>query len=421
MTNKYSFLSNLLSKPWAINPDYAQNAGSFVASILDPRFEPIKGEEPDNNKPFCISFAQDSLKYPEGYDKAPSGSVAIIPIRGELMKYDEFCGPVGMQTIGKRIQDADLHKNIGSIMLLFDTPGGSVDGIKSLGNIIKNTDKPITAFIDGNCFSGGMWLASNCDKIIASTEIDQLGSIGVMTSFIDMQPVWEMMGVKFHEVYSNLSGDKNKIFREMRHGEYENYKKQILDPLAIEFRNIIKSNRPNATEDQLTGKTFFANDVIGSLVDEIASFDNAIKITSQIQKLTINKSQKTMAKLKNIELATGVEAFEVFEGVISLTEDQANTIESFIDSKQVEIDTAKAENDSLNQKLADQLQKENDLQLENQRLSQIIETMKKQPAAQSAEVVTDTNAVIEKDNDLCITDPNASFFENVEKVMDYIK
>lgn len=422
MTNKYSFVSNLLFRPWAINPEYAQNAGGIIAGILDPRFTITETPEPEGNKPFAVFAVGDSLKYPVGYDKAPKGAVAIIPVKGELMKYDEFCGPAGMQTIGKRIQDADSHKNISSIMLIMDTPGGSVDGVKSLGNIIKNTQKPITAFIDGNCFSAGMWLASNADKIIASTEIDQLGSIGVMTSFVDMQPVWESMGVKFHEVYSSLSPDKNRLFRDMRHGDYESYKKQVLDPLAEEFRNVIKSNRPNATDDQLTGKTYFAKDVVGSLIDEIASLDQAIQITSNLNKqVNINKSEKTMANFKNIEKATGVDAFEVQDGGIFLTEDQANAIESQLETSHAEIDKVNAEVDQLNQKLGDGMQREHELQLETQRLAEVIETLKKQPAEKAAEVVIATNVVKTKDNDVCITDPEASFMENIERVQEYLK
>jgi protease-4 len=217
-------------------------------------------------------------------NKAPSGSVAVIPVRGELMKYNQFCGPAGMQTIGQRIQEADVHRNISSIMLIVDSPGGTVDGTKALGNIIKGTTKPTTGLVDGMAASGGKWLISNCDRVIATTEIDQVGSIGVMNSFIDMQPYWESLGIKFHEVYSDLSKDKNRLFREMRHGDYENYKKAVLDPLAQEFRDIIKTNRPNVKDEHLTGKMFFAKDVVGTLIDEIASFDDAIRITADMAK-----------------------------------------------------------------------------------------------------------------------------------------
>lgn len=413
--NKFTFLATILQKPWVIDPDYAQSMGNFVAGILNPSLEISASPEPEANKPYSISIAQDSLKYPEGYDKAPSGSIAIIPIRGELMKQDEFCGPAGMATIGKRIQDADKHKNISATILLFDTPGGSVDGIETLSKIIKNTTKPITAFIDGTCASGGIWLASNCDKIIASNNMDRIGSIGVMTSFIDMQPVWELMGVKFHEVYSNLSKDKNRLFKEMRNGDYDNYKLEVLDPLAEEFRTIIRTNRPNANDDQLTGKMFFAKDVVGSLIDHVASFQEAIMITSELVSISKSINIKVMKELNNLSAVVGVESFEVSEGGIFLTEEQAHLINAKLESDASALSAINAEKEELINKAASNLEHENELQLTVQRLEESIENLRKAPAAKSAEVVTESNAVV-KDNDPCVVNDSDDFLTRLQKV-----
>jgi len=414
MKNKFTFLSSILYRPWAVSAEFALNSGVYISSLLDPNLEIYEGHEPEINKPHTISIFQDSVgKNSEGYDKAPSGSIAIIPIVGPLMKQDQFCGPAGMATIGARIKAADEHKNIGAIILKFDTPGGSVDGIKTLSSIIKNTNKPINAFIDGSCFSGGMWLAAHCDKIIASTDIDEVGSIGVMTSFMDVQPVWEQMGVKFHEIYSNLSKDKNKLYREMRNGDYDNYKTEKLDPLAEEFRKVIRENRPGAKDDQLTGKTYFAKDVIGSLVDQIASFDEAIKITAQSTK-TIN-TKKTMKKLKNVSSILIVDDFEVQDGGIFLSETQAEAVELELENMQSQIAAANTERDEIATRLAAANARINDTELENQRLEGVITNLRNQPAAQPAQVVTSSNAV-NADADPCVAQENLSFEENIARM-----
>lgn len=417
MTNKFAFLSNILHRPWAINNEYALNSGFYVASLLYPGTDVIQEEEPVKNKPHAISIIEDSLKYPDGYDDAPSGSIALIPIRGVLMKHDQFCGPAGMQTIGKRIQDADKHSNISSIILLFDTPGGSVDGIKTLSDIIKNTQKPITAFVDGSCFSGGMWLASHCDKIIASTDIDELGSIGVMTSFIDVKPAWERLGVKFHEIYSNLSKDKNKLFREMQNGEYENYKTDKLDPLALEFRNVIKQNRPGVTDDQLTGKTYFAKDLIGSLIDQIASFEEAVKISFNLSENTnIKIKNRMMNNLNNLAAIAGVESFEVQDGGIFVSEQIALQFEQELVNRQSAINDANARSEELKRQLQESAGREADLHLEVQRLTEMVEVLKQTPAASSAQVIVDSNAVKGNEENPCVSNKDASIVENILKV-----
>lgn len=135
--NKYSLLVNILNRPWPIDIDHAAGCGAIVHSILNSRLESEPLPEPEANKPSkIIAASQDS-----NIKNSQNGAVMVIPIIGELMKYDEFCGPAGMQTIGKRIQKADKDPDVGSIMLMFDTPGGSVDGIKDLADIIKGTQK----------------------------------------------------------------------------------------------------------------------------------------------------------------------------------------------------------------------------------------------------------------------------------------
>jgi len=429
MTNKYSLLANILYRPWAINFEYAQNAGTLLSSILNPGLEMTAADEPEENKPFAASYVQNSLKYSDGYNDSPKGSVAVIPVRGELMKYDEYCGPAGMQTIGKRIVEADNHPNISQIMLLIDSPGGSVDGLITLTNIIKNTKKPITSFIDETAASGAMWLASATDKTIASLETARLGSIGVMLSFADMQPFWELQGVKFHEIYSKHSGDKNKLFSETRKGDYKKIRKEILDPLAVEFRNAIKTNRPNVSDEHLTGKMFFAKDLIGTLVDEIASFEKAIEITSNLaitNKLNINSKTKSMEGLNNLSTAAGVETFESQDGGIFLSEDQAKLVEKALADYKAQLKTANQEIIAVNTRLEEettalntQLGEANELTAslkeENANLRDENETLKGQPAVETTAAVTDKNKESVKESDPNVT-TGKDFVEDMQAV-----
>lgn len=409
--NKFSFLSALLYRPWAIWIDHAWNSGAMVQSLLNQNIEFAEGIEPEANKVKLMS-AFNSAQAPE-----QQNIISVIPIKGELMKNDQLCGPAGMQTIGERIKQADNDPNIDAIMLVFDTPGGSVDGTQTLANIIKSTSKPIVSFIDGLCASAGVWLASGADKVIASTSMDQIGSIGVMTSFADMQPYWEAQGIKFHEVYSTLSKDKNRLFSEMRNGDYTNYVKEVLDPLASEFRKTVKKNRKNVNDDQLTGKMFFAKDVNGTLIDQIASFDEALQITSDLVniKSNIKINSISMKKLERMSSIIGVEDFEVTGEGIFLSEQHAEIIESVIDAQALEMEKLKAEKEELITKAAEKLQHESELQLEIQQMGETINALRKQPAEKAAEVVTNSNAVV-TDSDPCVSDSNDDFLTRLQKV-----
>src|SRR5665811_396008 len=118
-------------------------------------------------------------------------SVAVISLDGALMKADQYCGASGMASIGETIKQADNHHNIKGIVLHVDSPGGTVDGTEALSSIIKNTSKPILTFVDGLMASAALWIGSSSDETMASTDTDEIGSVGVLMSFMDIQGYYE--------------------------------------------------------------------------------------------------------------------------------------------------------------------------------------------------------------------------------------
>ena len=208
-----------------------------------------------------------------------SRTVAIIPIQGVMFKDDLECGPVGMDTIGSYIRQMDANPNVDAIILNINSPGGTVSGTAQLGAVVASVSKPIFAFVDDLAASAAYWVASQCDMVIASTKRAEVGSIGVMLSFADIQPKLEKEGVKFHEIYSSLSPDKNADFARLRQGNYEQYVKDVLDPLATDFREAVTTGRGDRLTDKgiLKGSLVFADKGISiGLVDKIATLDEAI-------------------------------------------------------------------------------------------------------------------------------------------------
>jgi len=271
-TMNYRLTSTILKSVWAIEPRAALAHGSMLSLLLNENIPTLEIEK--QQQPYAVD--NKGNKY-DSFQEAQKGSVAIIPIIGELMKYSQVCGPIGMREIGNIIQQADANPNIDAIILLIDSPGGTVDGTESLANVVKSTNKPIVSYIDGMMCSAALWVGTSANEIIASTPNDEVGSIGVMIQFADMQPVWEEMGVKFHRVRADQSKDKNEVIYQALEGNYDMIKKEMLNPLADAFINAVKQNRPNTKENQLTGKVFFAKDITGSLIDGIGTLNYAIE------------------------------------------------------------------------------------------------------------------------------------------------
>jgi protease IV len=210
----------------------------------------------------------------------PEGSVAVIPIRSEILKYDQPCGPRGTQSILNDVKSADQNPNVQSIILIVDSPGGQVTGTDLLAAAIKNSSTPIVAYIEGMAASAAYWIISGSTRIVASSSLDRIGSIGTMLMVEDLRPSLEQLGVKFHEVYASLSVDKNNDFNQVLEGNYGPYKENVLDVINAEFLSSVRSNRPILDESTLTGKVYFAPEAITlGLIDEIGSLDHTISLS----------------------------------------------------------------------------------------------------------------------------------------------
>lgn len=284
-------LAEILSGAWLISKERSTAYASILLSL-------IKGENfsegdsavaRERNRSYVISGVGDQ-KQRFGFTDAniPEGSVALIPIRSEILKYDQPCGPRGTQSILNDVKSADQNPNIKSIVLVVDSPGGQVTGTDLLAEAIKNSVTPIVAYIEGMAASAAYWIISGASKIVASSDLDRIGSIGTMLMVEDLKPFFEAQGVKFHEVYASLSVDKNQDFNQVLEGNYEPYQKNVLDVINSKFLSSVKANRPMVEDSTLTGKIYFAPEAIAlGLIDEIGSLDDAISLADS--QATINQ------------------------------------------------------------------------------------------------------------------------------------
>lgn len=336
-----------MSGYWYISPEDAQHLSPLLAGVFNANleFEPKASVEDSG----LISS-----------ERSESGNIGVVRICGALTKYDTLCS-YGMLTYGQIIKSLENNPSVKAIVLNIDSPGGSVDGTDELGQTIKGCSKPVVAYVSGLAASAGYWLASCCNEIICNTDIARVGSIGVMCSMRDMRESLAQSGVKVHDIYAPQSKDKNKDYIDALDGNYEGVKKS-LGVMADKFHEVVKANRPAITSEHLTGKVYFAKEVVGSMVDSVGNFDFAIQRASALVASCKPKNKKNMTKLKSMATVIGVDGIESVDGSISLTLEQAEAIETAFDgisSTQTELqsvtsarDTAMTEKTALQNKVS---------------------------------------------------------------------
>ncbi len=287
---------------WLIEENAALQMGHQVAKLLAG--EKVFADEDDKAIPeFMIieagtesgSYMSDSLK------SAKPGSIALINIEGPIMKYDS-CGDPGTQTYERMIKEASANPNIEGIILQIDSPGGTVSGTESLANTIGSVTKPVVTLATDLMASAAYWIGSQADHILANTKTTRIGSIGTMLSFMDVQPYYEKMGIKFHDIFADASSEKNASFAAARKGEYQAIKDELLNPMNDQFLAAVKNARGPVPQTALKGKVFVAEEAMQQkLIDGIGTLSDAI---NKIHELNSNASAKENITLQRSQMKT---------------------------------------------------------------------------------------------------------------------
>lgn len=123
--------------------------------------------------------------------------IALIKVQGVMEKFAFWGDEVSTVWIKREIQAAVIDKKVDSIMLVIDSPGGSIDGVAELGDAVFKARrvKQIVAQIDGMAASAGYWLASQASEINMH-RLDQVGSVGVFLLVDDFSEYFKKEGVE---------------------------------------------------------------------------------------------------------------------------------------------------------------------------------------------------------------------------------
>ena len=187
----------------------------------------------------------------------------LIPITGAL--YSEKVESIKSTLL--TVLNAE-NSSLSPVLLYFDSPGGAIDGIKELADLIHNAECPTIALVGNCCTSAAYWLASQCNQIWALSPTARIGGAGAMVTFYKETEESKRLWGEEITVYAPQSTRKNEEYNELLNGNYEPYKQAILAPIAEILLTDVFNGRADklkdATDDALrTGATLYASAALG--------------------------------------------------------------------------------------------------------------------------------------------------------------
>ncbi len=234
-----------------------------------------------------VYFVFIGLKNPNQDDYA---NLAKIYLHGPIVDSSNFYDQV------KKIH---ANPNIKGVLLLINSPGGSVSTSIEISDMIKelNLKIPVVAYVQGTMASGSYYGGMYATKIIANRGA-LIGSIGVIFNGVDLAPLMQKIGIQSQNItagaYKEIgtptrqwSMEEKKFLKQLIEEEYQMFIDDVVDA-----RKLQKKDYKQFAE----GKVFSAKHAkkIG-LIDAIGSLDDAIE---ELQNLTQVQEPIWMEKSK---------------------------------------------------------------------------------------------------------------------------
>jgi len=218
--------------------------------------------------------------------------IALVSISGIITEYDTRDGWLGYREnpssgVKNRLKIIKSDPNIKGVLLVIESPGGGVTASDVLYHTIRTfkeeTGMPVVALIKQIAASGGYYVASAADVIVAyPTAIT--GSIGVIMYNFNFRGLMDKYGVEYVAVKSSKNKDAMSPFKPIDEEELS-WMQNIVDQMLDRFIDAVSQGRKNLTEEEVralaNGKIYIAQDALRyGLIDKIGYYEDAVRIIS---------------------------------------------------------------------------------------------------------------------------------------------
>jgi signal peptide peptidase SppA len=263
---------DVINSPWAITPDKLLEIRAIYATHLRGEKIDVEALEARIGKPMKSERTQYQM----------DGSTAIVSIDGVLGKkmnlFTQISGGASTQLIEQDFQAAMDDPAVKSILMVIDSPGGTVDGTENLADAIyaaRGKGKPIVALGDGLMASAAYWIGSAADEVYASDKSAKIGSIGVVATHEDYSQMEHNAGVKVTEIsagkYKRIASSHEPLSTEGRASIQD-----MVDHIYTNFVDGVARNRgvtsETVAEKMANGKIFLGHQAVkAGLVDGVST------------------------------------------------------------------------------------------------------------------------------------------------------
>lgn len=221
----------------------------------------------------------------QGEDK-----IVLIRLSGLIFQESEPLSPfsstkfITPKNVRQLLQKAKEDEKVKGVILQINSPGGSAVASDEIWEEIKNFPKPTVVLLGDTAASGGYFIASAGDKIVANPST-LTGSIGVIAEVYNLSDLYKKLGIRV-ETYKK--GKFKDILSEARERTEE--EKKMLDRILSDaydaFLEKVAEGRgigKEEVEKLAEGKIYSGREAYNlGLVDFLGNLQEAIEVAKNL-------------------------------------------------------------------------------------------------------------------------------------------
>jgi len=203
------------------------------------------------------------------------GKIGVVEVKGVINDSED---------VVDALKTFEKSPGIKAVVVRIESPGGGVAPSQEIYDAIRKVrdTKPVIASMGGVAASGGYYVASACDTILANPGT-LTGSIGVIMELGNVEGLLQKLGVQPEIIKAGAYKDMGSLVRPMTDAERGLFQ-EMIDSVHTQFITAVAAGR-RMDKDQVRaladGRIFSGEQAkTAGLVDQLGGFEDAVAVAA---------------------------------------------------------------------------------------------------------------------------------------------